>query len=162
MLRILKDKWAKNEALLREKLSKIDFDDYGSEYRNYKGLVALTFETIYNDGDNADLQCSYDNLNCTGITEIDDGDYQGTLLFLIPFNSYQPSEYEYLMTYIGYGSCTVCDTLQRILCDDGEERTSGLLNLCRYFVVNAIKPYNDGWRYYNAFEQVKFEEKENA
>jgi len=38
---------------------------------------------------------------------IDDGDYQGTLLFVIPIKGYQPGQY--LITKLGYGSCEVCD-----------------------------------------------------
>ena len=43
---------------------------------------------------------------------IDDGDYQGTLLFVIAGIGYQPSEYWYVKVY--YGSCSGCDTLQSI------------------------------------------------
>lgn len=43
---------------------------------------------------------------------IDDGDYQGTLVFVIGAKGYQPSDYWYVK--VGYGSCSVCDTLQSI------------------------------------------------
>lgn len=43
---------------------------------------------------------------------IDDGHYQGTLLFIIADKSYQPSTY--WAVKISYGSCSVCDTLERI------------------------------------------------
>lgn len=43
---------------------------------------------------------------------IDDGDYQGTLLFVIAANNYQPSKY--WAVYVSYGSCSGCDTLQAI------------------------------------------------
>jgi len=48
------------------------------------------------------------------IHEINDGDYQGTLLYVIPEQGYQPRTYFYVM--VDYGSCSGCDTLQRI-CD---------------------------------------------
>lgn len=48
------------------------------------------------------------------ITVVDDGDYQGTQIFLIPENTYQPSESEYYITSVSYGSCSGCDTLQAI------------------------------------------------
>jgi hypothetical protein len=44
------------------------------------------------------------------ITEIDHGDYQGTLVFVIAEDGYQPSTYWYVR--IHYGSCSGCDTLQ--------------------------------------------------
>ena len=54
-------------------------------------------------------------LNLKKITEIDDGDYQGTLIFLIPFKCYQPAEEDYIVTTVYYGSCGGCDTLLGIL-----------------------------------------------
>ncbi len=161
MLRILKDKWAKNEGLLLEKIAKLDLNRYSMEYEE---LVSLAFDTIYNDGEEiSGLDYPYcDGLDCDHITVVDNGDYQGTQLFLIPFNTYQPEAHEYLMTYFGYGSCSGCDTLQRILEDETnrDRQNSNLLTVCRDLIMRAIKPYNDGWRYCNAFEQVKFEEEE--
>jgi len=46
------------------------------------------------------------------INEIDDGDYQGTLLYVIPKIGYQPSIYWYVK--VGYGSCSGCDELRYI------------------------------------------------
>lgn len=46
------------------------------------------------------------------ITEIDHGDYQGTLLYVIGATGYQPSTY--WAVDVGYGSCSGCDTLQAI------------------------------------------------
>lgn len=46
------------------------------------------------------------------IHSIDDGDYQGTLVFIIGAKSYQPDDYWYVK--IAYGSCSGCDTLMSI------------------------------------------------
>lgn len=46
------------------------------------------------------------------ITQIDHGDYQGTLLFVIGAQGYQPSDFWFVKVY--YGSCSGCDTLQAI------------------------------------------------
>ena len=43
---------------------------------------------------------------------IDDGDYQGTLLFVIAAKGYQPDNY--WAVKVGYGSCSGCDTLLAI------------------------------------------------
>ena len=43
---------------------------------------------------------------------IDDGHYQGTLVFVIGAKGYQPGNYWYVK--VGYGSCSGCDTLQAI------------------------------------------------
>jgi hypothetical protein len=46
------------------------------------------------------------------ITQIDHGDYQGTLVFVIGCTGYQPSTYWGVT--VSYGSCSGCDTLQAI------------------------------------------------
>ncbi|HSH24992.1 MAG TPA: hypothetical protein VLA13_05585, partial [Massilibacterium sp.] len=46
------------------------------------------------------------------IHSIDDGDYEGTLVFVIAEKGYQPHEYWYVRVW--YGSCSGCDTLQRL------------------------------------------------
>jgi hypothetical protein len=46
------------------------------------------------------------------IHEINDGDYQGTLLYVIGAKGYQPSTY--WAVKVDYGSCSGCDTLQGI------------------------------------------------
>jgi len=46
------------------------------------------------------------------IHEIDDGDYQGTLLYIIGAKGYQPNTY--WSVKVVYGSCSGCDTLQSI------------------------------------------------
>jgi hypothetical protein len=55
----------------------------------------------------------FGTLDPSRITEIDHGDYQGTLLFVIASNNYQPDTFWYVK--VSYGSCSACDTLQAIL-----------------------------------------------
>ena len=43
---------------------------------------------------------------------IDDGDYQGMLLFVVGATGSQPSDYWYVA--VEYGSCSGCDTLEAI------------------------------------------------
>ena len=52
------------------------------------------------------------------IHQIDDGDYQGTLVFVIGAEGCQPSDYWYLK--LMYGSCSGCDTLKKVR-DNGTE-----------------------------------------
>jgi hypothetical protein len=54
----------------------------------------------------------YGEPDATRIHQIDDGDYQGTLVFVIAARGYQPSEYWYVK--VSYGSCSGCDTLESI------------------------------------------------
>lgn len=154
MLKILVQKWDQN----KNKLEKFLREESGLNTCCYKDLVKATFENIYNDGTNT----KYDRykLDVEQITEIDNGDYQGTLLFLIPFETYQPSEYDYLMTYVGYGSCSGCDTLQAIqdYTDDklSDSQIPSFMTLCKDILSNTIKPYNCGWREEEEFTHADF------
>lgn len=55
------------------------------------------------------------------IYQIDDGGYEGTLVFVIGAGGYKPSRYWYVK--VGYGSCSVCDTLQAIRGYEGDAPT---------------------------------------
>jgi len=76
---------------------------------SYSDIVIAVVEML-NDED------EYETPDPARIHEIDDGDYQGTLVYVIGAASHQPSTYWYVK--VGYGSCSVCDTLQAIL--DGD------------------------------------------
>ena len=78
-----------------------------SEYKSYEALVKIVVNNIINP----DLD-EYDSFDTERIHTIDDGDYQGTQVFIMPKNEYQPSIY--LVTMQHYGSCSWCDTLQGI------------------------------------------------
>ena len=154
MLKIMVTQWDKNKDELRSILSKRK----DLNYLEYKDLVKLTFEVIFNNGLN---EYEDDLLDLDRIHEIDDGDYQGTLLFLIPFEAYQPCEFEYLMTYVGYGSCGGCDALQAIqMYYEGSpsvRMVDDFMKLCKDILTNTIKPYNGGWRHTDAFEHIEEE-----
>ena len=132
---------------LRSTLEKrTDLNDIG-----YKDLVKITFETVYNRG----VKYDRDALNLDKITEIDDGDYQGSLLFLIPFDTYQPSPNEYIMTSISYGSCSGCDALQAAQICGEEQQVSDIMTICKDLVCNAIKPYNYAWYYDREWDRAE-------
>lgn len=123
---------------------------------HYLDLVKLVVNQILNNGgdDYDDYKWSADN-----ITEIDDGSYQGTLIYMIPLSTYQPSESEYLMAYVGYGSCSGCDTLLAIQKYYGgakldECQVRDFMVLCKDIVSSMIKPYNIGWRASEDFDPV--------
>jgi hypothetical protein len=142
MIKFCRDKWDKNKDKLIEELKR----DTSLNSCDYLYLVKKTVDIILNDDED-----NYNNYSTKGITQIDDGDYQGTLLFMIPRNTYQPSEYDYLMTYVGYGSCSGCDCLQSIQAwhyDDPptEEQIKDFLSLCKDIIQNIVRPYNCGWR----------------
>ena len=71
---------------------------------DYGALVKMVVETITSD--------AYSDIDPERIHEINDGCYQGTLVYVIACKGYQPSTYWYLRVY--YGSCSGCDTLEAI------------------------------------------------
>ncbi len=84
---------------------------------DYKALVKMVVALVQDINDDA-----YGHtLDPERIHEIDDGDYQGTLVFVIGATGYQPSTYWYVK--VGYGSCSGCDTLQDIRNYDSEPPT---------------------------------------
>lgn len=72
---------------------------------HYSELVKLVIKAI-NPGND------YGFPDANRITEIDHGDYQGTLVYVIGETGYQPSTYWYV--HVDYGSCPACDTLEGI------------------------------------------------
>ena len=76
------------------------------EYASYKILLTKTLEFLFVDEDEMP--------DAKLITEINNGDYQGTLVFVIGGYGYQPSIDNHWYTSVYYGSCSGCDTLQGI------------------------------------------------
>lgn len=149
MLKYCLNKWNQNKDLLKNKLEK----DTSLNSCEYSYLVKLVVEYILNHGE------ENRKLDSDRITMVDNGDYQGTQLFLIPFDTYQPCEYDYLMTYAGYGSCSGCDTLLSIQGYGDELLTENqvklFMSLCKDLVTSIIKPYNFGWRWEDDFDEVE-------
>ena len=146
MLKIVIEKWWKNKS----KLENAYRTKLGWNSCSYRDIVKETIDVILNDENN--------EWDIGHITEIDNGDYQGTYLYLIPENTYQPSASEYLMTYVYYGSCSGCDTLLAIQeWGEGllkEKQIKEFMTLSLHLLENMIKPYNSGWRYNADYEQV--------
>ena len=79
------------------------------------------------------------------IHEIDDGNYQGVLVYVIGSNGYQPDEYWYVK--VAYGSCSGCDTLEGIMSDyesnpDGtpsSEQIKDYMTLALHIIQNIKK-----------------------
>lgn len=72
----------------------------------YDDIVRIVLEAVNGYWGRMDLE---------KIHRIDDGDYQGTLLYIIPEDTYQPEDYWFVR--VSYGSCSCCDTLLGILED---------------------------------------------
>lgn len=57
-----------------------------------------------------DSDADYGSPDPERVHMIDDGNYQGTLVFVVGADGYQPCDYWY--TLVSYGSCSGCDTLE--------------------------------------------------
>lgn len=98
---------------------------------DYIDIVKIVIEAVH-DG--------YDSPDPERIHEIDDGEYQRTLLFVIPADEYQPWNYWYVK--VCYGSCSGCDTLMAILDGDYgdtiDEKVDNLFTLALH-IVHGLK-----------------------
>ncbi len=125
-------KWDKNKSKLEEYFKTTEIKNYG---RSYEKLLVKVIEIILNDEEAED---DYDKFDIPNMTVISHGDYQGTELFIIPKNTYQPSIRDYIMTHNSYGSCSGCDTLQSITqYDDGlptNEQVSEFMTLSLHLI----------------------------
>jgi hypothetical protein len=92
------------ESVLREKFAAKHPDAYIDIVKAVVSVIGE--EAAYGE------EGAYGEPDETRIHEINDGDYQGTLVFVIAAGGYQPWEYWYVKVY--YGSCSGCDTLEGI------------------------------------------------
>ena len=154
MIKYALKKWSENKDALRNAIQQTEKDKRC--FWDHNDIVKLVCRYIFNEN----VSDEDPMINVDGITMIDNGDYQGTLIFMLPFDTDQPAEYEYLMTYVGYGSCSGCDTLQRIQADDEDDDETekdlvdSYLSICKDIVSNTIRPYNQGWRNNGMFDSV--------
>lgn len=101
------EKWFKNKHLLEKHFSGLNIEDSSLEYID---IVKALVKFVLNDNEE-----EYYNYNIDNITVVDDGEWQGTQLFIVPRDTYQPSFDEYIITHNVYGSCSGCDTLMSIV-----------------------------------------------
>ena len=76
------------------------------EPESYEDIFKQTIKMMFSDSDYDSETPDFER-----ITVIDDGDYQGTLVFVVAAQGYQPNDY--WATRVFYGSCSECDTFQR-------------------------------------------------
>ena len=150
MLKYCRDKWDKN----KDKLEAVIMTDTKINTCRYEYLVKLIVEYILNPS-TGEEDWEFDS---DAITVIDNGDYQGTMLFVIPRKRYQPNASEHILTFSEYGSCDCCDTLMSI--QDyrkdlpTENQVKEYMALCKDLVCNIVKPYNYGWREDERFTEI--------
>lgn len=129
MIQEFVDKFMKNKHILAEKFSK-------GHPKNYHEIVRLTVEQLNDKG-------VYSSISPDYIHSINYGSYSGTLLFVV---TSAVSEYELGNCWyvkINYGSCCMCDVLQKIRGYENEkpneEQVKDYLNLALNIVQNLKK-----------------------
>ena len=130
MIKKFIDRYNENKNKLEERYRK---ERPGS----YENIVKWTIETITNEDDYSGAP------DPERIHSIDDGDYQGTLVFVIAEKGYQPHEYWYVRVW--YGSCSGCDTLQALEGWEDEitdEEVKGYMTLSLH-VLQGLKAMSD-------------------
>jgi hypothetical protein len=104
---------------------------------DYKSIVKAVIQNITGD--------EYAEPDENRIHQIDDGDYQGTLVFVVAATGYQPDDYWFVK--VGYGSCSGCDTLEAIRnYDDGipsESQVDQYMTLALH-IVQGLKSMQSG------------------
>lgn len=99
MIQAFTNAWFANLEAMREKFAAKHPEDY-------KEVVHAVVEMLSASSED------YERPDPDRIHEIDDGHYQGTLVYVIGATGYQPDRYWYVK--VEYGSCSGCDTLQAI------------------------------------------------
>ena len=105
MIQEIIKRWEENKYKLEEYLSTTKQEKFAS----YEAIVQQIFELVINSDED-----SYERFNINKMTVIDDGNYQGTQIFIIPKDTYQPNIDDYLITHTYYGSCSGCDVIEGI------------------------------------------------
>lgn len=136
MLKYCIDKWDVNQVHLQAALTNKIASDNSLTYYD---LVSMIIEHVLNYRATED-----EPIWDTEPHEVCDGDYQGTLLFLIvrETKTHFPSSCDYLMTYVNYGSCSYCDALEYALYNS-DDPVSDLMTLAMHIIQHMIHPYSD-------------------
>ncbi len=131
MIKEFVKEWEAKKDTLRAKYSLAHPEDYKQIVTDVIGL--------FDDGSEY-----HGTPNKNAIHEIDDGQYQGTLVYVIPERAYQPDRYWYVR--VSYGSCSGCDTLESIrMYEEGvpsKEQVDQYMTLALH-IVQRIKEMDD-------------------
>lgn len=130
------ERWERGKENLRNYLST---HVIGDNYSSYGELVSILIKEC--------LNYSTDEEFSTKFTCIDDGHYQGTQLFVLHYDAYQPDVNDYYIFDNEYGSCSGCDTLLGIIGYEydvipDENMVNQLMTLCLHMVQRMKRVSN--------------------
>lgn len=143
MIKEIVQKWEMNKDNLKSHFESLRKGDHSYFDLSYEDVVKAVVTHVINVDNGEGYRTTY---SPDKMTVIDDGDYQGTQLFIIPEDTYQPSVEEYIFTYVNYGSCSGCDTMEHILSegdyDDqrlNEQQIKDLMTLSLHIIQSFKK-----------------------
>lgn len=124
--------WEKNKDTLKEYFRTHEKNNYDS----YGELVELLFNLVINP------EMDY-KFNTDDMVELDNGGYQGTLIFILHRDTYQPDVTDYVYTNTSYGSCGYCDVLESIYYSNNEtsptdDQVDSYMKLCLYLLQKCV------------------------
>ena len=107
------------------------------EPESYEDIFKQTLKMMFENSEGS-YSCDSETPDYERITVIDNGDYQGTLVFVVASKSYQPSDY--WVSSVDYGSCSGCDTYQSYSTygDDPKESAPNMLTMALH-MIEAMK-----------------------
>lgn len=131
MLKYCVDQWEKNKEDLR-----VAFENCNI-YSDYEDFARLVIENIFPEWKNYKLDIQYYN------------EYQGEVVFFIHANTW--CKESLFLSYLYYGSCSVCDALQAAAEEVGETRVNSMMIIALNFIQNMTHPYFN--KYYKKYDE---------
>lgn len=108
------------------------------EPESYEDIFKQTIKMMFENSEDT-YSSNSETPDPERITVIDNGDYQGTLVFVVASKSYQPSDY--WVSTVDYGSCSGCDTFQAYSTygDNPEESAPHTLTMALHMIESMKK-----------------------
>lgn len=131
MLKYCVDQWEKNKENLRQAFNECDI------YSDYEEFARIIIRSIFPEWTDYD------------VIIIKQGDYTGDVIFFISADT-EGSKNDIFLSYLRYGSCSVCDTLMRAA--ESEERVEDQMRIALHFIQNMKHPFSS-----NPYKTCKYD-----
>ena len=122
MLKYCVDQWEKNKENLHAFLERSDI------YSDYAAFGDYIIKYIFPEWKNYEV----------AITK--QGDYTGDVIFFISADT-EGTKNDIFLSYLRYGSCSVCDTLMRAA--ESEEKVEDQMRVALHFIQNMKHPFSN-------------------
>ena len=131
MLKYCVDQWEKNKENLHQAFNDCDI------YRDYEEFARIIIRSVFPEWTDYD------------VIIMKQGDYTGDVIFFISADT-EGSKNDIFLSYLRYGSCSVCDTLMRAA--ESEERVEDQMRIALHFIQDIKHPFS------NSYNPSKYDE----